>query len=377
MKGRADARERVATVPAFLGWLPLGLVAVAIVITYARVAPAELYHVSGTGAAGGLGRALVFLNFPVALAALPLIPLAAERLGRSRLALASAVVAAALCALVAWPGVVDQANLDAKPVNALPAAGVALTVVLVAAAGLFRAQARVDLVLAGLVLFLLVLAIPWIAADAGFFVDGVPVLGSIFLSGKVVSGHAAVHHGHHHGMDGLLLVLAALATIPVLRQARAAELRIAVAMYLGLQLAYGLANFANDAWLEQVVKRGWTSVEIPNVLRPAVSIAWLGIAVAAVVFSILVRRRATRWAAYGSESASSHQPTASEPSARARAATESVGRGSDAEAAAKIDDARAPGHEPPRLGTRVPPYSAETHGPSQIGPTAAHSGGTR
>ena len=31
---------------------------------------------------------------------------------------------------------------------------------------------------------------------------------------------------------------------------------------------YGIANIANDAWFEQVVKRGWTDWAIPNVLRP-------------------------------------------------------------------------------------------------------------
>ena len=264
-------------------------------MTYARIPPHELYHVSGTGIGAGLGRAVVFLNFPLALAALPLIALAAERL-RSTGWRVVAVVAAALCAVVFWPGVVDQADLDVKAINALPAAGVALAFLLVVVAGFLRAPARVDVPIAVLIAVLTFIALPWIAADLGFFLDNVPVLGSIFLTGKIVDGHPAVHHGHHHGMDGTLLVVAALATIAVLRHARSPTLRATVATYLGLQIAYGLANIANDAWLEQVVKRGWTSFEIPNVLRPGFTLAWLGIAIAAAVFSVFVRRRAQRWA---------------------------------------------------------------------------------
>src|SRR5919202_2890624 len=73
-------------------WAMFGLVAAEIVVTYARVPPERLYSVSGSGAGAGFGRALVFLNFPVALAALPVIALAAERLRRKPLALGAAVV---------------------------------------------------------------------------------------------------------------------------------------------------------------------------------------------------------------------------------------------------------------------------------------------
>lgn len=289
MKGRA------VTLPAALGWALFPVVAVEIVVTYARVPPAQLYHVSGTGLAAGFGRALVFLNFPTALASLPLIALAANRLRRSLLGVATALVAAGLCAVVFWPGVVDQADLDAKAVNALPATGVGLAVVLALAARLFAAPARIDFPIAALLVLLLVIALPWIAADLGLFLDAVPVFGSVFLTGDVVGGHPAVHHGHHHGMDGVLLVVAALAMIPALRRVHTAPLAAAAAAYLGLQVAYGLANIANDAWLEQVVKRGWTDVEIPNILRPAVSLPWFGIALAAPLFAAVLRRRAARW----------------------------------------------------------------------------------
>lgn len=282
--------SRSSIVPAALIWGLFGIVTVEIVVTYSRIPPDELYHVSGSGVAGGLGRALVFLNFPVALAALPLIALAADRLRNRPAAVATAIVSAGLCAVVFWPGVVDEADLDARPINALPAAGVALALLLTALSGLFRVRARIHPGVAAFSVLLLLLAIPWIAAELGFYLDGVPVLGRVFLTGTVYEGHPAVHYGHHHGMDGVLLTLTALAAVPLVRRARLRPLRIAAGMYVGLQIAYGLANMANDGWLEQLVKRGWVDTAIPSVLNPAVSLAWLGIVLAALVFSLPVLR---------------------------------------------------------------------------------------
>jgi len=281
--GRKDRPVRAVA----LLWAIFALVAAEIVVTYSRIPPDELYSVSGTGLAAGFGRALVFLCFPVALAALPVVALAADRL-RSAPALAGAVVAAALCSVVFWPGVVDQNDLDARPINALPAAGVALAVALSLAAGLHRERVRLRAA-PGL---LLLLALPWLAAELGFHLDGVPVLGWIFLTGKMVGPLAAVHLGHHHGMDGVLLTLAALLLVPLARRIRAHALRLAIGLYLGLQIAYGLANTAQDAWLEQVAKRGWTTHVIPSVLHPALTLPWLGIAAAAAVFAALILRPA-------------------------------------------------------------------------------------
>ena len=273
--------------PVVVLWTMLGVVAAEIVVTYARIPPAKLYSVSGTGLGAGFGRALVFLSFPVALAALPVVALAADRLRRPP-ALVAAVVAAGLCSVVFRPGVVDQYDLDARWVNALPAAGVALALALSLAAGLHRERIR----LRATPVLLLLLALPWLAADLGFHLDGVPVLGRIFLTGKLVGPRAAVHLGHHHGMDGVLLTFAALLLVPLARRIRAPALRLLVGLYLGLEIAYGLANAAQDAWLEQVVKRGWTTHVIPSVLHPALTLPWLGIAVAAAVFAGLILRPA-------------------------------------------------------------------------------------
>ncbi|HEY8777402.1 MAG TPA: hypothetical protein VIM33_13135 [Gaiellaceae bacterium] len=45
---------------------------------------------------------------------------------------------------------------------------------------------------------------------------------------------------------------------------------------------YGVGNFANDFWIEQVVKRGWASWEIPDVAVPRLSVAWSLIVIAVV-----------------------------------------------------------------------------------------------
>ena len=282
---------RIAVPSVALVWALLGIVAVEIVVTYARLPANELYHVSESGLRGGLSRALVFLDFPVALAALPVIALAAERLRSSRVAVAAAIVGAVLCAVVAWPHVVDQADLDAKPVNALPALGVAIAFGLTLGAHLLGERARVNALSVVLAALLLVLALPWLAAELGFSLDGVPVLGSVFLTGERVGSLAAVHHGHHHGMDGVLLALTALALLPLARSMRAPTLRPATTVYLSLQLAYGLANAVQDAWSEQLVKRGTVHTEIPSVLHPEVTLAWLAVVLAAALFSLVALRR--------------------------------------------------------------------------------------
>lgn len=250
--------------------------AVAILITYSRLPARELYHVSGSGLTGGLSRVLVFSNFSTALVAIAILALLADRSG-GRVAVA-AVVGVVLCAAVFWPGVVSEADLDARPVNALSGLGVLVAVVLTALAlrdGVAwspRRRGDVARIVVGVVA--LVLALPWIAAEAGFFLDGRP----------------AVHHGHHHGLDGVLLLLTALLLSRAVPSLRHRRLRIATGMYLALMAAYGLGIGANDFWFEQVVKRGWTSWTIPNVLYPKASIAWALIVLgAAVLYAIAAR----------------------------------------------------------------------------------------
>jgi hypothetical protein len=268
-------------------------VTAAVTVTYGRIPAAQLYHVSHSGLRGGLSRAVVLLDFPFALVAPPLAAIAFDRLG-GRLAGAATALATALAAVVAWPGVVDQANLDARPVNAVPALGLglALALVLLAAreAGVGPTRRRpLDPARLGLGLCLALVSLPWLAAELGFSISGVPVAGRLFLGDQVRAGSVgetpvAVHLGHHHGADGLYLALAALLlTRAPLRRRR---LRRLLSGYLALLFAYGVANLVQDFWTEQVVKRGWTGRELPSMLNPSLSWAWLAILLAGAVIEL-------------------------------------------------------------------------------------------
>ncbi|HXV95953.1 MAG TPA: hypothetical protein VD695_05350 [Gaiellaceae bacterium] len=277
-------------------WILFGVVALEVWVTYARLPLDELYNVSGTGVLAGAGRALVFLNYPTALVAIALLAILAERL-RGRLALVAAA-GAALCAVVVWPGVVEQSDLDAKPVNALPALGVLIGVVLTAVAlrrggiGASRpfggAWDTARAIAAGVILLA---SLPWLSGELGFYLDGVPGFGSAFLSGELwpEPGHpnlTAVHLGHHHGMDGALLALSALSLSRVVPQVRTRFLHAAFGLYVALMFAYGLANAVQDFWYEQLVKRGTTSLEIPSLIVPKASWPWAALVAAALLIRL-------------------------------------------------------------------------------------------
>jgi hypothetical protein len=272
----AKRHIRGLPVEVVLVWMLFAVVTTEILVTYSRVPALELYHVSGSGIEGGLSRALIFV-----------LALIYTRLaGRNYKAVA--ILAGVLCTAVLWPGVVKTANLDARPVNAIAAVGVLLALLLsdvVARSGSLSRKPwqRSDWVRVALAVAFLVPALPWLAADLGFYSNGVPLLGRLFQSGQFLPERPglptfapAVHHGHHHGMDGVLLVLTALLF------SRRVERRPILAGYLSLMFCYGVGNFANDFWIEQVVKRGWTSWEIPDVAVPRLSVAWSLIVIAAV-----------------------------------------------------------------------------------------------
>jgi len=280
-------------------WALFGLMLAAVVVTYSRVEPSELYHVQDSGLAGGLGRALVSLNFPIALAAVPLAAFAALRIGE-RWAAIAAVVAAVLCWVVAVPGVVDQGDLDARPVNVIPAVGVALalvlTIVAIAQRGLGTPVRHlrgdpVRLVVAGL---LVLVGLPWFFADLGVYIGHVPLLGDLFMSNELAPtadnpNHRVVHLGQHHGAHGVYLGLTALALTRVLPQI-AGRLRGVLAFYLSLMFVYAIGLVAEDGWGEQVVARDWASWKIPSVLEPKPSVAWAVVLAAAVALDLLLFR---------------------------------------------------------------------------------------
>ena len=105
--------------------------------------------------------------------------------------------------------------------------------------------------------------------------------------------HATVHYGHHHGLDGLLLAATALLLSRLLGGIRRPGLRTLTAALLSLMLVYALTNLVNDLWIEQVVKRGWTGWQVPDVLFPKLSLAWAAMLVAAAaIYVVFFSRRA-------------------------------------------------------------------------------------
>ncbi len=265
----------------------------AVLVTYSWVDPAETYHVSREGLAGGLSRALTFVNFPLALVAIALVLIAMAVLPAT--AWWAAGPAIVLCATIPW--FVDQDDLDARWVNAIPACGVLIALVLTVAAtrraGASLAPRRPwDGWRIALAAVVVLVSLPWIAAELGFHFPGDFFMGEEL--GRETDGTfiAAVHLGHHHGTDGAALAVTALLLSRVFVPWQ--RLRIATFAYLGLMLAYGSVNFAQDAWNEQIVKRGWTDASIPSALLPGFRPIWAVVVGLAVVATLVLLREDKR-----------------------------------------------------------------------------------
>jgi hypothetical protein len=274
-------------------WALFAVVAVATIVTYWRLPAGETYHFDETGASGALSRAVTYLNYPVALAAI-LILLAVRR---DRWA----VLAAAACAVAAVPGVVRTSDLTARWVNAVPAVGVLL------AAGLSlgvrtrptetaRGELGGDRWRRLLLALLAIWSVPWLVAAIGLYAQDLPPLGDVIRSAEpspTDPSLPSVHRGLHDGLFGAQLAATAL----LLWRAR---LSVALSSYRSLLLVYGLMVTAQDGWNEQVHKRGWTDTKLPDVLRPRATWAWLGILLATALVTaaraVRDRRHATRHA---------------------------------------------------------------------------------
>ncbi len=254
-------------------WAMWGAMALAVAVTYSWVDTSELYNVSRQGLAGGLGRTAVLFNYPIVFVAVATTLVAMAVLPRR--AWLAAAPAIACTALV--PFVVDQDDLDVRPANAIPVIGVlvalALTIAATRRAGAGFAPPRpgdaARIVVAALVILL---SLPWLTAAVGFHFPGDFFMGEELFPEEDGALLAAVHLGHHHGMDGSLLVLSALLLSRV--DVGRGRLRIVLAAYLGLMLAYGSVNLAQDFWFEQAVKRGWTDRSIPSAIIPDVEPVW-------------------------------------------------------------------------------------------------------
>ena len=291
-----DSRPMPAMGEVLCVWSVIALLLTAIFVTYWRLPAADLYNTSVEGLRGGAGRVLVQTNFPsVSLVAIALVLIAVSALPARAWWVAAPAIA--LCLVTAWPGQVKQSDLDARAVNFIPALGVALALGLTvwaarrAGAGLAPRLPgdRVRLVAAAVILLV---SIPWVTAELGFFIGN-----GVFLTSRIVTEGdetlPAVHLGHHHGLDGTLLVLFALLLSRVrLSNARLESLLLA---YVSLMFAYGFMNFANDAWHEQLVKRGWIEWTIPSALLPRIHWIWLvtlGVALVAFLIFRFERKRA-------------------------------------------------------------------------------------
>jgi len=292
-------------------WLALGVFVLVVFTTYSRSVPDPLYNTSHDGIANGASRALVFLGFPVAVGVIAVLAIVYS-VGRGaplpRFWLGGlATCATALCATAGVPGVVEQSDLDAKPVNVFAAFGVALGLMLTVWVAKSRSigcpapWTRLDAGRLALAAALLVLAIPWLVAELGFDSDEVTIARDVFLDydRRPQSGDRppdpAVHAGDHHGMDGVLLALVALALSRTVTLMGRTILRTGLTGYLSLGLVYGTANAIQDGWYEQLVKREVVSWEFPSVLEPAPTLAWVLVVLCAACLWVFWES-ALRWA---------------------------------------------------------------------------------
>jgi hypothetical protein len=276
-------------------WALIAADALAILVVYSVLAPGELYSVSREGLDGGLSRSVVQLNFPsVAGAAIPIALLALDVLPRRAWLVGGPAIA--LCAVFAWPGVVDADDLDVKLVNAVPALGVVLVLLLTLVAATrsgygFAPRRSGDGLRIAAAIAVVLVSLPWIAGEVGFHLPG-----GVFLTDELYAEPgeppaAAVHLGHHHGFMGALLVLSAL----LLSRPRLVGngIRRVYAVLVSLMLAYGAANLVQDLWHEQVVKRDWTSSDIPSVTTPRLAGIWaLVLGGTALAYALGFARRA-------------------------------------------------------------------------------------
>jgi hypothetical protein len=244
---------------------------------------------------GGLSRALVQLDFPhLAGTAIPLALLALDVLPRRAWLVGAPAIG--LCAVLAWPGVVDQNDLEAKPVNVLPAAGVVLVFALTVAAARvsgtsFAPRRRADPLRVAVAAVVVLVSLPWIFADVGVHLPQGPFLTTKQYAEPGQPPTAAVHLGFHHGLMGALLVLSALFLSRQHLLHRG--LRNVFAALVCIMLTYGAANIANDFSHEQVVKRGWTSWDVPSALQPGLRPIWAIMLTATVVLYVLGFARAS------------------------------------------------------------------------------------
>ena len=272
-------------------WAVWLLTLLAVVVTYARVDAAQLYNVRGGGLGLGLSRAAVHTNWPFSLVAIVLVLVSMRDLPRRAWWVAGTSIA--LCATM--PVFVSQAHLNARWGNLVPGVGVALALGLTVAA-LRRAGSAVQPRLPGdplrvvVAVVVLVLSLPWIAAELGFHLPGDLFMGQELFPTADGSLEAAVHLGEHHGWHGALMLLSALVLSRVQSGGR---LRISLLVGTAALAAYGAVNAAQDFWQEQLVKRGTVDWAIPSALYPGLKpVTLVTVMLAGLVAWLLAREQA-------------------------------------------------------------------------------------
>lgn len=274
-------------------WGLWSLLIMVMFVTYTRLDPVELYHVTDEGIAGGLSRVLVAVNFPIAIIAIALVLVVIDGLPKWGWWIGAPAIV--LCAITAVPGVVDDQDLDARWINVIPAIGVALAAAMTVLAARysdgsrgFAARLPLDRLRWGIAIVAMVLSVPWILAELGVYGPG-----WVFIMERPITGsdgvvNPAVHLGHHHGFDGALFVVSAALLSRV--RVHSPRLRTTTVLYLSLVFAYGAVNLVQDAWNEQLAKRGWVDITIPSALNPALEAIWLVILAITVVTAVALHR---------------------------------------------------------------------------------------
>lgn len=105
------------------------------------------------------------------------------------------------------------------------------------------------------------LALPWIFAFHGKYIDSYPVLNKIFIAKRLCGHHAAVHLGTHHGYTGLIGFVLGILVFSLASNLEGKRGKI-VRFFVAFSIPYSLNNFWEDFISEQIGCRGF-NISLP------------------------------------------------------------------------------------------------------------------